>query len=114
MDPGTLYTYSVHSDHIVSMTTGPQNLSATVLSPTSVYLTWVASCDTRQYHVYYRGSCGTYVDEGSVDTSHTKYTFDGLQEGLNYSFTVNQTGFGEGRVFSTGPVYAMTFTAGMI
>jgi len=74
-------TYSVHSDHMVSMTAGPQNLSAAVLSPTSVYLTWVAPCDTQQYHIYYRGTCGTYVDEGSVDTNHTEYTFDELQEG---------------------------------
>ena len=83
-----------------------------MLSPTSVYLTWVAICDTQQYHIYYRGTCGTYVDEGSVDTSHTDYTFDELQEGINYTFTVNQTGFGGDRVFSAGPVYAMTFTAG--
>ena len=97
---------------MVSITAGPQDLSAAVLSPTSVYLTWVAPCDTQQYHIYYRGTCGTYVDEGSVDTSHTEYTFDELQEGMNYTFTVNQTGFGGCGVFSTGPVYAMTFTAG--
>jgi len=47
-----------------------------------------------------------------VDTSHTQHTFDELQEGMNYTFTVNQTGFGGCGVFSTGPVYAMTFTAG--
>ena len=97
---------------MVSITAGPQDLSVAVLSPTSVYLTWVAPCNTQQYHIYYRGTCGTYVDEGSVDTSRTEYTFDELQEGMNYTFTVNQTGFGGGRVFSTGPVYAMTFTAG--
>ena len=73
-----------------------------MLSPTSVYLTWVAPCDTQQYHIYYRGTCGTYVDDGRVNTSHTEYTFDELQEGMNYTFTVNQT----------GPVYAHTFTAG--
>jgi len=84
-----------------------------VLSPTSVYLTWVAPCDTQQYRIYYRGTCGACVDEGSVDTNHTEHRVDELQEGKNYSFTVNQTGFGEGREFSTGPVYANTFTAGM-
>jgi len=98
---------------MVSTTAGPQNLSAAVLSPTSVYLTWVDPCDTQRYHVYYRGTCGTYVDGGSLNTSHTEYTFDELQEGMNYSFTVNQTGFGGGRVLSTGPVYTMTLTAGM-
>ena len=97
---------------VMSITAGPQDLSAAVLSPTSVYLTWVAPCDTQQYHIHYRGTCGTYVDEGSLDTSRTEYTFDELQEGINYTFTVNQTGFGGGRVLSTGPVYAMTFTAG--
>ena len=49
-----------------------------------------------------------------MDTSHQEYTFDGLQEGISYSFTVTQTGFSGGRVFSAGPVYARTFTAGMI
>ena len=94
-------------------TAGPQDLSAAVLSPTSVYLTWVAPCDTQQYHIHYKGTCGTNVDEGSLDTNRTEYTLDELQEGINYTFTVNQTGFGGGRVLSTGPVYAMTFTAGM-
>ena len=98
---------------MVSITAGPQNLSAAVLSPTSVYLTWVSRCDTQQYHIYYRGTCGTYVDEGSLDTNCTEYTLNQLQEGMNYTFTVNQTGFGGGRVLSTGPVYAMTFTVGM-
>ena len=37
---------------------------------------------------------------------------DYIQEGVNYSFTVTQTGFSGGRVLSTGPVYARTFTAG--
>ena len=68
--------------------------------------------DTQQYHIYYRGTCGTYVDEGN-DTNRTEYTFDELQEGINYTFTVNQTGFGRGRDLSTGPVYAMTLRAGM-
>ena len=95
-------------------TAGPQDLSAAVLSPTSVYLTWVAPCDTRQYHIHYRGTCGAYVDQGSLDTNHQEHTFDELQEGINYTFTVNQTGFGGGTVFSTGPVYAKTFTAGMM
>ena len=99
---------------MVSITIGPQDLSAAVLSHTSIYLTWVAPCDTQQYHIHYRGECGTYVDEGSVDTSHTEYTFDELQEGMNYTFTVNQTGFGEGRMLSTGPVYIKTYTAGMM
>jgi len=98
---------------MMSITAGPKNLSATVQSPTSVYLTWMAPCDAQQYHIYYRGICGTYVDEGSMDTSHTEYTFDELQEGINYTFTVNQTGVGGDRDFSTGPMYAMTFTAGM-
>ena len=88
----------------------PWNLSAAVLSPNSVHLTWVAPCHTQQYHIYYRGTCGGYVDEGRLDTDHQEHTFIGLQEGVNYSFTVNQTGFSGGRVFSTGPVYARTFT----
>ena len=95
--------------HVVSVTVGPQNLSASVLSPTSIHLTWVASCHIQQYHIYYRGTCGNYVDEGRLDTDRQEYTFDGLQEGTNYSFTVNQTGFSG---VSTGPVYARTFTAG--
>ena len=97
---------------MVSITAGPQNLSAAVLSPTSVYLTWVAPCDTQQYHIHYRGTCGTYVDEDSLDTNRTEYTLVGLQEGINYTFTVNRTGFGGGRVLSAGPVYARTLTAG--
>ena len=97
---------------MVSITAGPRNLSAAVLSPTSVYLAWVAPCDTQQYHIHYRGTCGTYVDEGSLDTSRTDYTLDELQEGINYTFTVNQTGFGGGRVLSASPVYARTLTAG--
>ena len=83
-----------------------------MLSPTSIHLTWVTPCHTHQYHIYYRGTCGAYVDEGRLDTDGQEYTFDGLHEGVNYSFTVNQTGFSGGRVFSTGPVYARTFTAG--
>ena len=98
---------------MVSITAGLWNLSAAVLSPTSVYLTWVAPCDTQQYHIHYKGTCGTYVDEDSLDTSRAEYTLNQLQEGINYTFTVNQTGFGGGRVLSTGPVYAMTFTAGI-
>ena len=89
-----------------------QNLSAYVLSPTSIHLTWVAPCHTQQYRIYYRGTCGSYVDEGRLDTDHQEYTLDGLQEGVNYSFTVNQTGFSGGGLLSTGPVYARTFTAG--
>ena len=87
---------------------------------TSVHLTWVAPCHTQQYHIYYKRTCRAYdvVDEGGLDTDHQEHTFDGLQEGLNYTFIVNQTGFSRGRVlstgrvFSTGPVYARTFTAG--
>ena len=95
---------------MVSITIGPRSLSADVLSPTSVHLTWVAPCHTQQYHIYYRGTCGAYVDEGSLDTDQQEYSVDGLQEDINYLFTVNQTGV---RVLSTGPVYARTFTAGM-
>ena len=83
-----------------------------MLTPTSVRLTWVAPCHTQQYRIYYRGTCGAYVDEGRLDTSHQEYTVDGLQEDMNYSFTVNQSGFSRGRVLPTGPVYAMTLTAG--
>ena len=90
----------------------PRNISASVLSPTSVHLTWVAPCHTQEYHIYYRGTCGSNVDESRLDTDHQEHTFDGLQEGVNYTFTVNQTGFSGGRVLSTGPVYARTFTAG--
>ena len=48
-----------------------------------------------------------------MGTDRQEHTFDGLQEGINYTFTVNQTGFSGGRVFSTGPVYVNTFTTGM-
>ena len=75
-----------------------------------MYLTWVAPCHAQQYHIYYRGTCGAYVEEGRLDTDHQEHTLDGLQEGVNYSFTVTQTGFSGGRVLSTGPVYARTFT----
>ena len=68
---------------------GPRNLSVAVLSPTSVHLTWVAPCHTQQYHIYYSGTCGAYVDEGRVDTSHQEYTVEGLQEDMNYRLTVN-------------------------
>ena len=97
---------------IVSITVGPWSLSAAVLSSTSIHLTWVALCHTKQYHIYYRGTCGSYVDEGRLDTDHQEYTLDGLQEGINYSFTVTLTGFSGGKVLSTGPVYARTFTTG--
>ena len=96
----------------VTVYIGPQHLSAAVLSPTSVHLTWVTTCHTEQYHIHYRGTCGAYVDEGRLDSDHQDYIFDELQEGINYSFTVTQTGFSGGRVLSTGPVYAKTFTAG--
>ena len=85
-----------------------------MLSSTSVHLTWVAPCHTQQYHIYYRGTCGAFVDEGRLDTDQQEYTFDGLQEGINYSFPVNQTGFSGGGVLSAGPVYAKTFTASML
>ena len=68
---------------------GPQNLSAAVLSPTSVQLTWVAPCHTQQYHIYYRGVCGTYINESSFDTVHQEHTFNGLQESINYTFIVS-------------------------
>ena len=90
---------------------GLHSLSAAVLSSTSVRLTWVAPCHTQQYHIHYRGTCGAYVDEGRLETDHQEHTCR-LQEDINYSFTVNQTGFSGGRVFSTGPVYARTFTTG--
>ena len=96
----------------VSVTLGLWNIAAAVLSPTSVHLTWAVPCHTQQYHIYYRGTCGTYVDEGRLDTDHQEYTFDGLQEDISYSFTVTQTGFSGGRTLSIGPVYARTFTAG--
>jgi len=98
---------------MVPITVGPRSLSTAVLSPTSVHLTWVAPCHTQQYHIYYRGTCGAYVDEGSLDTDQQEYLVDGLQEDINYIFTVNQTGLSGDRVLSTGPVYARTFTAGM-
>ena len=103
-----------HCGHKVPVTAciGPQRLSAAVLSPTSVHLTWLAPCHTQQYHIYYKGTCGAYVDEGRLDTDHQEYTFNELQEGTNYTFIVNQTGLSGGRVFSIGPVYAKTFTAG--
>ena len=103
---------NTYSGHMASVTVGPQSLSAAVLSPTSVYLTWVAPCHTLQYHIYYRGVCGIYTDENRLNTSHLEHIVDGLQEGINYTFTVNQSGFSGGRVFPTGPVYARTFTAG--
>ena len=93
---------------------GPQSLSAAVLSPTSVRLTWVAPCRTQQYHIYYRGKCGSYVAEGRLDTDYQEYTLNGLQGDINYSFTVNQSGFSGGRVLSAGPVFARTFAAGMM
>ena len=99
-------------NHMMPITVGLRSLSAAVLSPTSVHLTWVAPCHTQQYHIYYRGTCGTYVDEGRLDTGRQEHTLDGLQEGINYSFTVTQTEFSGGRVLSTGPVYARTFTTG--
>ena len=98
--------------YMVSFTAGPRSLSATVLSPTSVHLTWVATCNTQQYHIYYKGTCGAYIHNGSLNTSHQEYTVDELQADTNYSFTVNQSEFSGGGVFSTGPVYVRTFTAG--
>ena len=105
--------HSPACDHMMSITVGPRSLSAAVLSPTSVHLTWVAPCHTRQYHIYYRGTCEAYVHNGSLNTSHQEYKVDGLQEDINYTFTVSQTGFSGGRVLSTGPMYAKTFTAGI-
>ena len=103
------------NDYCCHVTTaGPHSLSAAVLSPTSIRLTWVAPCHTHQYHIYYRGTCGTYINKSRLETDRQDHTFGQLQEGVNYSFTVNQTGFSGGRVFSTGLVYAKTFTAGTI
>ena len=99
---------------MVCIMAGPHSLSAAVLSPTSVHLTWVAPCDTQQYHIYYRGTCGSYINDSNLETDLQQYTFKGLQENTNYTFTVNQSGFSGGRVFSTGPAYARTFTAGMM
>ena len=48
-----------------------------------------------------------------MDTDRQEHTFDELQ-GVNYSFTVTQSGFSGGRVLSTDAVYARTFTAGLI
>ena len=96
----------------LSLHVGPQNLSAAVLSSTSVHLTWAAPCHTQQYHIYYRGVCGIYKDENRLNTNYQEHTFDRLQEGINYTFTVNQSGFSGGSVLSTGPVYARTFTTG--
>ena len=98
--------------HDVYNCIGPRNLSAAVLSPTSIHLTWVAPCHTQQYHIYYMGTCETYINKSSLETDRQEHAFGGLQEGIKYTFTVNQTGFSEGRVLSTGPVYARTFTAG--
>ena len=47
-----------------------------------------------------------------METDHQEHTVNGLQEYITYTFTVNQSGFSGGRVFSTSPVYARTFTAG--
>ena len=85
-----------------------------MVSSTSIRLTWVAPCHTHQYHIYYRGTCGVFVDEGRLNTDRQEYTVDGLQGDISYSFTVTQTGFSGGRVLSARPVYARTFTAGMI
>ena len=103
---------------------GPRSLSAAVLSPTSVRLTWVAPCHTQQYHIYYRGRCGSYVDDESLRLESNQqeytvnglqgYTVNGLQGDMNYSFTVNQSGFSRGRVLSAGPVFARTFAAGIM
>ena len=110
-----LFSYlEVRNVYMWSITVGPRNLSAAVLSPTSVHLTWASPCHTQQYHIYYRGTCGSYVDEDRLDTDRQEYRFDGLQEGVNYSFTVTQTGFSGGKELSTQPVYARTFTAGMM
>ena len=106
--------YYVSCDPMVTITVGPQNLAIAVLSATSVHLTWVSPCHTQQYNIHYRGTCGFYVDEGRLDTDRQEHTFDGLQEGINYSFTVTQTGFSGGRVFSTGPVYAKTIIVGKL
>ena len=63
-------------------------------------------------HLLQRDMWLSYVDESRLDTDRQEHRFDGLQEGINYSFTVTQTGFSGGKVLSTAPVYARTFTAG--
>ena len=98
---------------MVCIPSGPHSLSAAVLSPTSLHLTWVAPCHTHQYHITTGGHVGPiYVHEATLGTSHQEYTVDELQADTNYSFTVNQSGFSGARVLSTGSVFAMTFTAG--
>ena len=92
---------------------GSPNVTVSVLSPTSVHLAWLSACNTQQYNIYYRGTCGAYLDEGRFSTDQQQHTFDGLQEGINYTFTVNQIGFGGGGVLTTGPMYIASFTAGI-
>ena len=92
---------------------GPPNVTVSVLSPTSVHLTWLSPCNTQEYNIYYRGTCGAYLDEGRFSADQQQHTFDGLQEGINYTFTVNQTEFGGGIALSTGPLYITSFTAGI-
>ena len=103
--------YSCHRMFVTVYHTGSPNVTVSVLSSTSVYLTWLSPCNTQQYSIYYRGTCGSYLDEGRFSTDQQQYTFDGLQEGINYTFTVNQTGFGE--TSSTGPMYITSLTAGI-
>ena len=115
MEACAYYETCVCCHHIVFITlhhAGPPNVTVSVLSPTSVHLTWLSPCNTQQYNIYYRGTCGAYLDEGRFSTDQQQHTFDGLQEGINYTFTVNQTGFGGGGVLSTGPMYIHSFTAG--
>ena len=44
-------------------------------------------------------------------TKHQEQIVDELQEGINYTFTVNQT-FSGREVLSTGQVHTRTFTSG--
>ena len=103
--------YCCHRMFVTVYHIGSPNVTVSVLSSTSVHLTWLSLCNTQQYSVYYRGTCGTYLDEGRFSTDQQQYTFDGLQEGINYTFTVNQTGFGE--TSSAGPMYITSLTAGI-
>jgi len=95
-----------------SITLGPWNLSAALLSYLNTSDMGGSLPHIPVPHLLLR-DCGSYVHKGRLDTDNQEHTFDGLQKGTNYSFTVNQTGFSGGRVLSTGPVYARTFTAGL-
>ena len=79
--------------------------SASVLSPTSVRLMWVAPCHTHSSTSTTKGHVGPLL----MGAGWILITRSTPQEGVKYSFTVTQTGFSGGRVLS---VYARTFTTG--